>query len=82
MGNEMDTSAEALLIEKRFNEWHEDFIREYMAKRGYRLMHRRNGQYWVMFANPMTLDEIQAQIANERKRTKPSKSSLTARARQ
>ncbi len=34
-------------------------IRAHMARRGYRLMHRRNGQYWVMFDHPMTLDEIE-----------------------
>jgi hypothetical protein len=34
-------------------------IRAQMARRGYRLMHRRNGQYWVMFDEPMTLDEIE-----------------------
>lgn len=35
-------------------------VRAHMARRGYRLMHRRNGQYWVMLADPMTLDEIEA----------------------
>jgi hypothetical protein len=35
-------------------------VRAQMARRGYRLMHRRNGQYWVMLAEPMTLDEIEA----------------------
>jgi hypothetical protein len=35
-------------------------IRAQLARRGYRLMHRRNGQYWVMLADPMTLDDIEA----------------------
>jgi hypothetical protein len=35
-------------------------VRAHMARRGYRLMHRRNGQYWVMLGAPMTLDEIEA----------------------
>jgi hypothetical protein len=34
--------------------------RALLAQQGYRLMHRRNGQYWVMIDNPMTLDEIEA----------------------
>jgi hypothetical protein len=25
---------------------------------GFRVMHRRNGQYWLMFAEPMTIYEI------------------------
>jgi len=40
----------------------ETVLRADMARRGYRLMHRRNGQYWVMFDEPMTLDEIEARI--------------------
>jgi hypothetical protein len=35
-------------------------VRGQLARRGYRLMHRRKGQYWVMFDIPMTLDEIEA----------------------
>jgi hypothetical protein len=37
-------------------------VRAHMARRGYRLMHRRNGQYWVMLGDPMTLDEIEAWV--------------------
>jgi len=37
-------------------------VRAHMAQRGYRLMHRRNGQYWVMLADPMTLDEVEAWV--------------------
>jgi hypothetical protein len=29
-----------------------------LAEAGFRAMHRRNGQYWVMFAKPMTIREI------------------------
>jgi hypothetical protein len=36
--------------------------RALLAQRGYRLMHRRNGQYWVMIDSPMTLDQIEASI--------------------
>ena len=37
-------------------------VRKQVAQRGYRLMHRRNGQYWVMFDQPMTLSEIETWI--------------------
>jgi hypothetical protein len=40
----------------------EEKVRSRVARKGYRLMHRRNRQYWVMFDNPMTLDEIEAWI--------------------
>jgi hypothetical protein len=36
----------------------ENQVRALLAQRGYRLMHRRNGQYWVMFADPYSLDVI------------------------
>jgi hypothetical protein len=35
-------------------------VRSQAARKGYRLMHRRSGQYWVLFGSPMTLDEIEA----------------------
>jgi hypothetical protein len=41
-------------------------VREKVAQRGYRLMHRRNGQYWVMFAQPMTLPEIETWVDQRR----------------
>lgn len=47
----------------------ETAIRAHMARRGYRLMHRRNGQYWVMFDEPMTLDQIEAWV-QPRKRSR------------
>jgi hypothetical protein len=34
-------------------------VREGLAQRGYRLMHRRKQQYWVMQATPLTLDQIE-----------------------
>jgi Poly A polymerase head domain len=33
-------------------------VRELAARQGYRLMHRRNDQYWLMRNQPMSLDEI------------------------
>jgi hypothetical protein len=33
-------------------------IRRNLADQGYRVMHRRNGQYWVMFDKPMTVAEM------------------------
>jgi hypothetical protein len=43
----------------------ESRVRARMAKQGYRLMHRRNGQYWVMFDEPKTLDEIEVWIESQ-----------------
>ena len=37
----------------------ESAIRAHIAGCGYRLMHRRNNQYWLMLAEPMSLDEIE-----------------------
>ena len=37
-------------------------VRKQVAQRGYRLMHRRNGQYWLMFDQPMTLPEIETWV--------------------
>jgi Poly A polymerase head domain len=33
-------------------------VRELAARQGYRLMHRRNDQYWLMRDQPMSLEEI------------------------
>ena len=41
-------------------------VREQVAQRGYWLMHRRNGQYWVMFNEPMTLPEIETWVGRRR----------------
>jgi hypothetical protein len=43
---------------RRKEEAEEKRVRELLAQRGYRLMYRRNGLYWLMFANPHTLDVI------------------------
>ena len=41
-------------------------IRAHIAGCGYRLMHRRNGQYWLMLAEPMTFEQIEnwARVGN------------------
>jgi hypothetical protein len=41
-------------------------VRERVAQRGYRLMHRRHGQFWVMFSQPMTLPEIETWVGMRR----------------
>ena len=46
----------SLAIGKKERE--ESRVRALLVQRGYRLMHRRNGQYWVMFADPYGLDAI------------------------
>src|SRR5437899_726457 len=38
--------------------WYVAHVRELAAWQGYRLMHRRNDQYWLMRNQPMSLDEI------------------------
>ena len=43
----------------------EEWVRAEVRRRGYRLMHRRNGQYWLMMADPMTLTEIESWIASD-----------------
>ena len=42
---------------------YESYIRELAHQHGYRLMHRRNGQYWLMQARPMELAEIAERLA-------------------
>jgi hypothetical protein len=34
-----------------------------LARKGYKLLHRRKGQYWVMMDQPMTLDQIEQTLA-------------------
>jgi hypothetical protein len=36
----------------------ENQIRRTAAQQGFRLMHRRNGHYWLMFAEPLGFPEI------------------------
>jgi hypothetical protein len=38
--------------------WYVAHVRELAIRHGYRLMHRRNDQYWLMRNQPMSLDEI------------------------
>jgi hypothetical protein len=40
----------------------EEQVRALAASRGYRIMHRRNGRYWVMIDRPMSLDDIASWI--------------------
>jgi hypothetical protein len=37
---------------------YEAILRREVKALGYRLMHRRNGQYWLMIDEPMTLNRI------------------------
>jgi hypothetical protein len=37
---------------------YEAILRRELKALGYRLMHRRNGQYWLMIDEPMTLNGI------------------------
>ncbi len=37
-------------------------IREQLARLGYRMMHRRNGQFWLLYEKPMRLPEIERLI--------------------
>jgi hypothetical protein len=37
---------------------YEAIIRRELKALGYRLLHRRNGQYWLMIDEPMTLNRI------------------------
>src|SRR5712671_4430399 len=41
----------------------ENRVREALAQRGFRLMHRRGNQYWVMYSQPQTLDEIEHELS-------------------
>ena len=35
-----------------------EYVRDLAARRGYRLMHRRNGEYWLMPNKPMSLEDV------------------------
>jgi hypothetical protein len=39
-------------------------VREGLARYGYRLMHRRKGQYWLLHSTPRTLDQIESWLEN------------------
>ena len=42
-------------------------VRELAARRGYRIMHRGKGLYWLMIDKPMSLDVIQTWIDQQNK---------------
>ena len=46
------------LAETVQSSWYVAHVRELAARQGYRLMHRRNDQYWLMRNQPMSLDQI------------------------
>jgi hypothetical protein len=46
-------------------EAHLEEIRDVMAKLGYSIMHRRNGEYWIMSNTPKTLAQIEAWIERQ-----------------
>lgn len=37
-------------------------LRERCHRKGWRLMHRRNNQYWLMVGRPMSLEQIEMTI--------------------
>ncbi len=39
-------------------------VREGLAGYGYRLMHRRKRQYWLLHSTPRTLDQIESWLEN------------------
>lgn len=39
-------------------EYEKFVLGDFAAKFGFRVMHRRNGQYWLMFEEPMTVPDI------------------------
>lgn len=41
---------------------YENYVRKVAEERGYRLMHRRKGKYWLMRAQPMALNQIAEQV--------------------
>jgi hypothetical protein len=46
-------------------EAHETKVRKIMGELGYKIMHRRNGEYWIMSDTPKTLDQIEAWIERQ-----------------
>jgi len=45
--------------QKRHSETQEQRVRRLAAARGWRIMHRRKSQYWLLASDPMTLDGIE-----------------------
>lgn len=50
------------LIPRTETDWYEEYVRDLAREKGYRLMHRRNGKYWLMQSRPMGLTEIAEQL--------------------
>jgi hypothetical protein len=50
------------------DEAHKARLREALAAKGYRLMHRRKGQYWMMHSTPRTLAQIESWLENTKGR--------------
>jgi hypothetical protein len=44
---------------KRSEETQEQRVRALAAANGYRIMHRRGGQYWLLLSDPMSLDGVE-----------------------
>jgi hypothetical protein len=42
-------------------------MKKRLARLGYSLMHRRNGQFWLIYDEPMTLNEIEEFIEAQRR---------------
>jgi hypothetical protein len=55
-------SAGFKLADVTKQDWYIEQVRWRAARQGYRLMHRRNGQYWLMQNQPMSLEEIEAML--------------------
>jgi hypothetical protein len=52
----------------------ENRAREALARAGYRLLHRRGQQYWVMPAVPETLDQIERWLEKSNGKVRSKKS--------
>lgn len=62
-GNKEDLRCDC--VEWSQQEAHEREVRKIMAEQGYRIMHRRNGEYWIMYDTPKTLAQIGAWIERQ-----------------
>jgi len=54
-------------LEENTRRAQEDRVRELAASRGYRIMHRGKGRYWLMIDKPMSLDVIRSWIDQQSK---------------
>jgi hypothetical protein len=46
-------------------------VRDLTSANGYRLMHRRDGQYWLIHVSPMSLGEIRDMFARDGRKGEP-----------